>query len=253
MQTRRWGDRVRGLALVFAFWGAPGLGQPGLGQPGLSQPSAGQPSVGQPSVGQPGAQGLLDDGVGAYHTGKYRDLFAEHGHSAAESRAKIDQAYAQLFHGDAQTESVYFEKGSNENGPLGYVTDWANKDVRTEGMSYGMMIAVQMGKKHEFDALWNWATTYMLITDPKNPSRGYFAWSMNTDGTPRSDSPAPDGEEYLVMALYFADHRWGSGGNASGGSGGGIYNYRAEADRLLHLMRHRPKEVGMRGKRARSS
>ena len=30
------------------------------------------------------------DGNGAYHTGKYRDLFAERGHTAAESRAKID-------------------------------------------------------------------------------------------------------------------------------------------------------------------
>ena len=35
--------------------------------------------------------------------------------------------------------------GSNANGPLMYVTDWANHDVRTEGMSYGMMIAVQLG------------------------------------------------------------------------------------------------------------
>ena len=24
-------------------------------------------------------------------------------------------------------------------------------------MSYGMMIAVQLDKKHEFDALWNWS------------------------------------------------------------------------------------------------
>jgi len=42
---------------------------------------------------------------------------------------------------------------------------------------------------------------------------------------------APDGEEYYVMALYFAANRWGSGR--------GIYNYKAEADRLLTDMRHR--------------
>ena len=188
------------------------------------------------------AQPLVSDGVGAYHTGKYRDLFAEHGHAAPESGAKLEKAFQQLFHGDPQTESVYFEKGSNENGPLAYVTDWANKDARTEGMSYGMMIAVQMGKKHEFDALWNWANTYMLITDPKNPSQGYFAWSMNTDGTPRSDSPAPDGEEYFVMALYFADHRWGSHGYPRGG----LYDYKGQADRLLSLMRHHPLDSGQR-------
>jgi len=96
-----------------------------------------------------------------------RDLFAEQGHTAAESKAKIDKAFQQLFHGDGQEERLYFETGANANGPLAYITDWANNDARTEGMSYGMMIAVELNKKREFDALWNWANTYMLITDPK--------------------------------------------------------------------------------------
>ncbi|HWC18722.1 MAG TPA: glycosyl hydrolase family 8, partial [Terriglobales bacterium] len=172
------------------------------------------------------------DGDGAYKTKRYRDLFAEQGHSPAESRARIDKAFQQLFHGDGQEERLYFESGANENGPLAYVTDWAHNDARTEGMSYGMMIAVQLNKKREFDAIWNWSNTYMLITDPKNPSFGYFAWSMNTDGTPRSTGAAPDGEEYFVMALYFAAHRWGNGK--------GIYDYQAEADKILRGMRHHP-------------
>ncbi len=172
------------------------------------------------------------DGDGAYKTHHYRDLFAEQGHSPAESRAKIDKAFQQLFHGDGQEQRIYFETGANANGPLAYITDWANNDARTEGMSYGMMIAVQMNKKREFDAIWNWANTYMLITDPHNPSVGYFAWSMNTDGTPRSTGPAPDGEEYFTMALYFAAHRWGNGT--------GIYNYQAQADKILRGIRHHP-------------
>jgi len=172
------------------------------------------------------------DGEGAYRTGKYRDLFGELGHTQAESKAKIERAFQQLFHGDGQEERIYFETGANANGPLAYITDWANNDARTEGMSYGMMMAVQLDKKREFDAIWNWANTYMLITDPKNPSMGYFAWSMNTDGTPRSTGAAPDGEEYFVMALYFAANRWGNGK--------GIYNYQAEADRILRGMRHHP-------------
>ena len=176
------------------------------------------------------------DGNGAYRTHHYRDLFAENGHSSAESRAKIDKAFQQLFHGDGQYERVYFETGANANGPLAYVTDWANNDARTEGMSYGMMIAVQLGKKREFDALWNWAHTYMLMTDPNNPSVGYFAWSMNTDGTPRSTGAAPDGEEYFTMALYFAAHRWGKGK--------GIYDYQAQADKILTGMRHHPVLTG---------
>ncbi len=172
------------------------------------------------------------DGEGAFKTGTYRDLFAEQGHSPAQTQARIDKAFQQLFHGDALSERVYFEAGSNSNGPLAYMTDWANNDARTEGMSYGMMIAVQMDKKREFDALWNWSNTYMLITDPKNPNAGYFAWSMNTDGTPRSTGPAPDGEEYYAMALLFAANRWGNGQ--------GIYNYQQQANRILSLMRHHP-------------
>jgi oligosaccharide reducing-end xylanase len=175
------------------------------------------------------------DGSGAYATHHYRDLFAEAGHSPADTQAKIDRAYQQLFHGDALTERVYFESGSNANGPLAYMTDWANNDARTEGMSYGMMIAVQLNHKREFDALWNWSNTYMLITDPKNPNNGYFAWSMATDGTPRSTGPAPDGEEYYAMALLFAARRWGNGR--------GLYDYQAQANRILRLMRHHPVET----------
>lgn len=170
------------------------------------------------------------DGDGAYKTGRYPDLFTEIGHTPAESHAKIEKAFQQLFHGDGQYQRVYFETGANANGPLAYITDWANNDARTEGMSYGMMIAVELNHKREFDALWNWANTYMLVTDPKNPAVGYFAWSMSTDGTPRSTGPAPDGEEYFVMSLYFAAHRWGNGK--------GIYNYQAEADRILRGIRH---------------
>lgn len=175
------------------------------------------------------------DGSGAYATHHYRDLFAEAGHSPADIDAKIDRAFQQLFHGDPLTERVYFEAGSNANGPLAFITDWANNDARTEGMSYGMTIAVQLSHKREFDALWNWSNTYMLITDPKNPNHGYFAWSMNTDGTPRSTGPAPDGEEYYAMALLFAARRWGNGH--------GIYDYQAQADRILHLMRHHAVET----------
>jgi oligosaccharide reducing-end xylanase len=177
------------------------------------------------------------DGTGAYATHRYRNLFVERlGHTPQETHAKIEAAFQQLFHGDGQEQRVYFETGANANGTLAYITDWANNDARTEGMSYGMMIAVQLNKKREFDALWNWSKTYMQVTDPKNPSVGYFAWSMNTDGTPRSVSAAPDGEEYYAMALLFAARRWGNGK--------GIYDYQAEADRILRGMRHHPVLTG---------
>jgi oligosaccharide reducing-end xylanase len=77
---------------------------------------------------------------------------------------------------------------------------------------------------------------YMYICSPEHPSEGYFSWSLKTDGTPNSETPAPDGEEYIVMSLYFASGRWGNGT--------GIYNYRSWADKILTNIRHHPSKTG---------
>jgi oligosaccharide reducing-end xylanase len=168
---------------------------------------------------------------GAFATGHYRNLFVEAGHSPQEVAAKIDSAFQQLFHGNPTSEAVYYSTGTNANGPLAYIYDVGNQDVRSEGMSYGMMIAVQLDKKAEFDAIWNWAKTYMYHDSAVSPSFGFFSWSMKTNGVANDEMPAPDGEQYFAMSLYFAAGRWGNGS--------GIYNYRAEADRLLRDLRHR--------------
>jgi oligosaccharide reducing-end xylanase len=177
----------------------------------------------------------LSDGRGAYATGVYRNLFRENGHSEAALSAKIDSAFQQLFHGDS-SQAVYFPAGSNANGPLAYVSDVPHHDIRSEGMSYGMMIAVQLDRKAEFDAIWNYAMSFMYISDEAHPSAGYFSWSLKRDGTPNEETPAPDGEEYFVMSLYFAAGRWGNGS--------GIYNYQVWADKILTTMRHHPLKSG---------
>jgi oligosaccharide reducing-end xylanase len=161
----------------------------------------------------------------------------EAGHSDVEVQAKIDAAFRQLFHGDPDTQTLYYPAGSNSNGPLAYMPDINHNDVRSEGMSYGMMIAVQLDRKAEFDALWNWSKTYMYHDDPKHPTYGFFSWQMNYDGTVMDELPAPDGEEYYAMALYFAAGRWGNGT--------GIFNYKAQADRLLRDMVHREPITGI--------
>jgi oligosaccharide reducing-end xylanase len=148
-----------------------------------------------------------EDGSGAYVTGKYRNLFAEAGYPQKEIDNKLERLFQHFFRGDENTERLYYPSGSNEKGPLAYMPDINNNDVRSEGMSYGMMICVQLNKKAEFDALWNWARTYMYQDDPNHPTYGFFSWSMNFDGTARDELPAPDGEEYFAMALYFAANR----------------------------------------------
>jgi oligosaccharide reducing-end xylanase len=168
---------------------------------------------------------------GAYASGQYRNLFVEAGCSPREVAARIEAAFQQLFHGAPDSQTVCFPAGVNANGPLACIHDIGSDDVRSEGMSYGMMIAVQLNKKAEFDAIWNWTRANMYHTSPAHPAYGFFSWSLKTDGAHNDAMPAPDGEEYFAMSLYFAANRWGHGA--------GIYNYRAEADRLLADMRHR--------------
>jgi oligosaccharide reducing-end xylanase len=71
----------------------------------------------------------------------------------------------------------------------------------------------------------------MYHSATNHPSYGYFSWDLTTNGVAMDEMPAPDGEEYFATSLYFAAARWGNGA--------GIYNYRAEADRLLANLRHR--------------
>jgi oligosaccharide reducing-end xylanase len=161
----------------------------------------------------------------AFETGVYPNLFEDYlGKSYEEIQAKIDAAFNQLFYGDDATERVYYPVGSD----MAYISDIANDDVRSEGMSYGMMIAVQMNKKVEFDRLWKWAKTYMYQSE--GGYKGYFAWHCKTDGTQLAANPASDGEIWFITALFFADGRWGSGE--------GIYNYRAEAQSILDTSLH---------------
>jgi len=175
--------------------------------------------------------------AGSVATGHYPNLFAEAGYSQAQIDAKVQAAFQQLFHGDRDEQTVYYEAGANERGPLGYIYDVNSADVRSEGMSYGMMIAVQLNRKQEFDAIWNWAKTHMYHANREHPAYGYFAWSVKPSGEPNDEMPAPDGEEYFITALYFAAARWGSGA--------GIYDYRAEADRLLTDILHREAITGV--------
>ncbi|MCL2638216.1 MAG: glycosyl hydrolase family 8 [Oscillospiraceae bacterium] len=159
---------------------------------------------------------------GAFHTGRYSNVFKELGKSEAEIESRLNEVFEEIFFG---SEKIYF---INESGDTGYVMDTGNNDVRTEGMSYAMMVFVQMNRKEDFDRVWKWARTHMYIKEGWN--KGYFAWSMLPDGGVNSDGPASDGEEHFALALFFASARWGDGE--------GILNYSQEAREILRTCVH---------------
>lgn len=103
---------------------------------------------------------------GAFRTHKYRNFFAEMGYTQDDIDAKLEEVFNGVFYGP---DKVYFETTDS----MAYISDIKNNDVRTEGMSYGMMIAVQLDKKEIFDRLWRWCKKYMQHHD--GPLKGYFA------------------------------------------------------------------------------
>ena len=166
---------------------------------------------------------------GAFNTGIYKNVFKEYGYKQEEIDRKVEEAFQTLFYG-SEEERIYHPVGTD----MGYIEDTGNTDVRTEGMSYGMMMCVQMDKKEEFDRIWKWTKTYMYMD--KGENKEYFAWSCQLDGTKNAWGPAPDGEEYFAMALFFAANRWGNGS--------GIFNYEEQARKILSACLHKGESEG---------
>lgn len=212
------------VSCVFPF--APCFSSAALGQ---SSPMSAISS--EIRIGEPGGWVVAcPAGDSTAHSREHRNLFSNLlGKSESEIKSRIDTAFMRLFFGEDDTQRVYYPVSPG----MAYIEDIANKDVRTEGMSYGMMIAVQMDRKDVFDRLWKWAKTYMQIKE--GPHKGYFAWHCKPDGTILDSNAASDGEEWFVMSLFFASNRWGDGT--------GIYNYGREAQSILHTMLHKEDEA----------
>ena len=166
-------------------------------------------------------------GEGAFTTGIYPNALAEYGLSQNEIDARIAATFEQLFYGD-DNQRVYYEVGDD----MAYLLDVNNADIRSEGMSYGMMITVQLDKQAEFDRIWKWAYTYMLHQD--GPYKGYFSWHNREDGSVIDDNTASDGEIWIAMALLFASKRWGDGVAP--------FDYSTQAQAILQTMLHKDDE-----------
>lgn len=172
---------------------------------------------------------------GAYDSGVYRNMFVESGVSETAVEQKMNAIWNQLFvNGDINNERLLYEVGSD----MAYILDTGNNDIRSEGQSYGMMICVQLEKKQQFDKLWKWAKTYSQWA-PGTSREGLFSWNIDTSSSfnKLDDNSAPDGEEYYVTALFFADALWGSQDYPGPfNSVNDIYDYKGQANYILDNM-----------------
>ncbi len=135
--------------------------------------------------------------------GGYPNYLAAAGLDDRAADERIQRTFDLIF--SDPEEKFYHDVGED----CGCLEDTGNHDARTEGMSYGMMMCVQMDRQDLFDRLWRFSKRYMLLREGRY--KGYFAWSVGLDGTHNAEGPAPDGEEYFAMALMMADGRWGKG------------------------------------------
>ncbi|HMF42156.1 MAG TPA: glycosyl hydrolase family 8 [Polyangia bacterium] len=77
----------------------------------------------------------------------------------------------------------------------------------SEGIGYGMLIAVYMGGKDDqllFDDLWNYSQLH-------KDANGLMNWSITSTGTntPMQQGGATDADEDIAFALLMADKQWG--------------------------------------------
>ena len=111
--------------------------------------------------------------MSAYTTGEFRNIFAELGYDEKEVSDKLENMFQTMFYGEEGVR-VYYPVGDD----MGFMTDTGNNDVRTEGMSYGMMMCVQLDKKEEFDRIWKWVRTYMFLEEGRNARYFLFAYFL---------------------------------------------------------------------------
>jgi oligosaccharide reducing-end xylanase len=209
--------------------GRPNGGAAGRGTNGGSA-TAGRSSNGGAATGgsiaTAGAATTTIPGNGCTPPAAYANLFVSlSGHTQAESDAKVAAAWSKLF--NPSGSPIYFNgPGSDES----YVKDTYNNDVRSEGMGYGLVIAVQLDKQTEFDRMWAWVRNHMASGCSASGCTGtQIAWKCSTSGAKQATGGAPDGDEYMAAGLVFAAKRWG---NTSG-----KFNYTTEAQWVLNLVR----------------
>lgn len=77
----------------------------------------------------------------------------------------------------------------------------------SEGIAYGMLIAVYMDEQAMFDGFWKYSQQWL-------DEHGLMHWYINAAGTePKGNGAASDADEDIAWALIMADRQWGGSGS----------------------------------------
>lgn len=161
-------------------------------------------------------------GQDALHTRTYTNLFLELGYDENEITTRLEDTWKELFYGDENTR-IYYPMDEDK----GYLLDTGNFDVRSEGMSYGMMMAVQMDKKKNLTDSGISPTRLCSIprVDTKITSLGIASLTEHACRKDRRRTVKSS-----LPWRFFASNRWGDGAEP--------YDYKAQARKILSACIH---------------
>jgi endo-1,4-beta-D-glucanase Y len=78
----------------------------------------------------------------------------------------------------------------------------SSNDTVSEGIGYGMLIAVYMNDKATFDKLWQYGQNHF-------DGNHLMTWQWSSTGSALGSGSATDGDEDMGFALVMADKQWG--------------------------------------------
>lgn len=124
-------------------------------------------------------------------------LFAVRHADAQSSAGRWERLVARSW--EAYKERYIF-CGANCGDNLGLVFDpMRGYDAPSEGIGYGLLMAVMMDDQPTFDTIYDAAAAVML------DNNGMFHWLARNDGTIAGTGSATDGDQDIAAALIFAE------------------------------------------------
>ncbi|MBR6455222.1 MAG: T9SS type A sorting domain-containing protein [Fibrobacter sp.] len=102
-------------------------------------------------------------------------------------------------------------------------------DAVSEGVGYGMLVALYANDQASFNKMWDEANSTMW-------GKCYYNWQMSVDGTIVGMGAASDAEEDVALALIFADKLVSAGKWKAYTSTKFGYDYKTHAQKILDCM-----------------
>ncbi|WP_024834594.1 glycosyl hydrolase family 8 [Ruminiclostridium josui] len=106
-----------------------------------------------------------------------------------------------------------------------------NYDTVSEGLGYGMLLAVYFGEQQLFDDLYRYVKVFLN-------SNGLMSWRIDANGNIMGQNAigaATDADEDIAVSLVFAHKKWGTSGG---------FNYQTEAKNYINNIYNKMVEPG---------